>query len=400
MNSTGTTKITLLWIGQGPAPERVLVRLGSSATAETGALTSAMTVDSGLGHPIFWDGESPEMFSGGNRLRYVSIAGGVGEVTVSSSASAAISGMRPLYAKADAYGASGVIHPKAATLGSNPAPTYVEGPSGMPIIRKQNDAKLTEIGIGCSYASLFNNGYMSAEFLAELWGLWGVETTLSRSGAGEWTGGSAGNPNFRTTRTISDSYSTSDLVAMTRAPREYETQLTALDSDMADDARGKLKVYAPWFLPSVTSNNIVYTGWIATSGWVYRTPNATNTVTYYSQVQKSVTKQIEVSPEFSISSPGHPLGFSLGVNVGLGETASLSKGTSVSATIAPGPATMKYAYFQRVMWRERNGFYLAYGQSGFEGIRNFRIFEWLSGSKTEAEQSDKEYWLRGVEAQP
>lgn len=395
MTSQGTATLTIQWVGNGPAPSKVLVMVYAPTLAGT-TPSGSLSVDNGLGSLVTtsYDTLAFSVMSGqSGSLRYVSLdQTGKGTLQLSKQASASVVAGNNMNAYASAHGSNMSVVSRAVMVGGSPGPTYYSGYHDMPTANLTDDPHKLRMDIG---VTVDNNTYMgngAADLAAGLWGNWS-----NPLGSWQWTDTqeiSWQNAGYRR------QFSKSQIIDMMTSPQTETNAISVQDYDgFSDSGSVTLRIHAPWEFPEFTSEETKYSNWTALSAFVQRSPVAPVSVSSTSSYSMAISKSLTIGAKGNgtvIPAP-HPLVLELNVSGSYGETATVTTLNTYLFSIPPGPATMKFRIEKRVFWKEQDGFYLGYGTNGYEGLKDMIYTHWVSATKLLAEQNDAEIKIAGYD---
>ncbi len=404
MTSVGQSEYTIRWIGIGPAPARVLLRIGSYPWA--GVFTSgewSISLDNGLGTLNMMDyNADPQVFTTARTmfdsvLRYVDVgAAGTASFIINSSAESRATSLDSR-AHADAHDGGAVVADRVVAVLGDPGPTYHrEFPDG-PVANEQRDAQFLVMDVGIRYNDgssggpppppVPGSGEVYAKFYGLLWGAW-VDPIVTWS----WDdiGGDPRNAY------LSRTYSGDQIEALiSNGPQELTNRVRVRDADrIVSEAEVNVRVHAPWEHPHWTYQFEDTDDFVRVSPWVVRSPYGPSVLTESIAYSTAITKNLTVGSGGDKFNGGHPLVRALSLSFQYGVTATVTTTQSYSTTVSQGPANVEVCIEKQNLWLVKQGHCATYGPSGYAGLAGMSATLWQSGSKETAEKNDHRYRTR------
>lgn len=396
MVSEGEATIQVQWIGVGPAPSKVLLRIHSGAFAGT-TPTGIMEVDNGIGSPIQLS-EEPSVYQSykqqtGFKDRYVQLdGGGYGELRIDKRASASVTAAPGLVAYATARGINAYVAERAVTLSGQPNPTYRFGSvfaPGVgwvpaPVQNENKDPKDIVMDVGVTYAGILG-GFAGATLLPELWGPW-------QSPVGVWSG--TLTPTNLQPRSYTKTFTLEEITSMIAGnPQQVQDSINVIDTEDAftDSAKSTIRFHAPWESPTWTSDVPKYSDWSPVSSYFTTNVGVSWAIQQEYGASTAVTKSVTLGLTGENLEKVHPLVQALSISFEYGETATITTNNSWTTTVAETGVPLRWRMEKRSVWREKSGFCYTYGPSGFYGVEGLTHTYWQSGSKGQAQLVDHEY---------
>lgn len=392
--SEGTTTYHIQWIGIGPAPQKILVKVNSGAYYTVGGgAPSNLTLDNGLGSlsHVY----RPSMIQNGTKTRVVPLDQGVYKIVLKTKASATTVGVNAA-ASASADGTSIEIAPKGVTIIPWGSPTYTQGPQDAPVPLQNIDSTDIRINTAIMEGGTYHRIY--GMFTAGLWGQWSnpvnyswtVDSVLSSPSHVQYGDTTAYQERLFTPQEVAD------ILLNGPIPLTSE-QLTATDINFSGNAKATIWAYAPQMFPTL-HHEVMHDNYVRVSDFIHRTPYGTTPISNTISHAHAVTKQLTIGGGTLGGLPvpqGSPLTLALSIpTFQYGQTATITKTLSIGYTLNAGPDDRVFWIEKRNKWGEAFGSHLMYGPAGYEGLGLHRFTYWLSGSKESAELIDHEWHLK------
>ncbi len=405
--SEGTITLKMQWIGVGPGPSSVLVKITSTATGQYWGSGSA-TANNGIGTPAINLGPlQTGKISSGSVKRYVGVVNGIAEAELEVAASATATGFGEAGALANSKQASIALADRSVTLSSSVDLTARKGPTG---IAEANSVTDIEHVYGDTACNVYSNIY------GDQWGA--IAFTYSRGLWGQWTSPfnefwyhtlDSGNniinayacdSLFSEIEWVEESlyFQPSTLQSMvSTGPLEYTAKAKVTNSGGSGDSREAnytMRVHSPVEYPTILQEINANGQWYPCSQVVTILPNGGPVTRSY-----SVTTTETVTAQLNLSAPSDKL-VGIGLGFSFGESATISMNSTTQFTFTPDPEnrglTVHWEVVRRTLWKEIVGEFDAYDTHGFNGETGFVGKKFRSGSKAVAEAQDYEemarYW--------
>ncbi|MCO5297141.1 MAG: hypothetical protein M9921_09820 [Fimbriimonadaceae bacterium] len=401
MTSEGESVLDVRWIGVGDPPPSVLIRITSFAWAGTKPL-GTISINNGLDTPTDVDTPDPELFDivlkqFGSVLRRIPLdANGHAEIRIPKFAQASATDL-VAHAYADARTTEQMVADRTLEVVGVPDPTFTIGFHDAPVPNEQIDPRILKMDIGLICpgngveipppGSSAPYGMARAVFIAAPWGAWNGPT-----GAWDWTDVEMSH---WTVGQVYRHYSGDEVVQMIRSgPITLNNAFHMIDQDQIPESGSvEVRIHAPWEFPVWTSDVEKSSDFGCVSGWVVRNPYGPVTITESSGYETSITWAVKVGLSGEALAKAHPLLRALSISGEYGQTASVTRTQSYSMTVNPGPNNLQFCIEKQNFWRHKTGFFLAYGDNGFLGIRDMQMDRWASATKEDAERNDHRYRL-------
>jgi hypothetical protein len=383
--SYGYIKWTVRWIGLGAAPNDVVVKITSTATAG-GATNGSKSASNGLGNPETMLGNTK--VSQGSKYRLVKLSGNVGTVQILAQAQSLMSGNASSGYNCSASSnvtASCVIADRAIRIYPWVSPTYHLGADALPEVTDMSDPENEEMDTVATPVDANNvegAWRRTTDFYAQQQGF---PAPLSL----HWSNGSSlfiAYPTYN--------YSWADILSMSNGgPRTENLSVTAstpVDS-ITRTSLMKIRVHAPAESITATSDERVYTPWTRFSAEELMNPGQTPfaiPVTLTSTT--TTTKNVTLTASGEVSVPIKIFTVKLGGSgqQSWGESAALaiSRGVSFETNAVTVPTF--FWVERRAFWRSQWGWFHAFAENGYREVGVYNYVYWESGTKVAAELAD------------
>lgn len=401
MNSEGESILRVQWIGDGPPPTRVILRVTSFAWGGTKPL-GTISVNNGLNTVTEPDEPDPDWFDFvlkqfGSVLKKIALdSNGYAEVRIPKLARASATGVTA-HSYGDARSTEQEIANRALEIVGDPDPTFTIGFHDAPVPNKQVDPTILKMDIGLicfGYGvelpppgSTVALGLANAVFRGLPWGSWNEP-----QGAWDWTDVAMGH---WTVGQIYREYSADQVVEMIRnGPITLSNNFHIIDQDQISETGSvEVRIHAPWEFPVWTSDEEKCDEFRSVSGWVIRNPYGPISISESSGYQKSVTWAVSIGGSGAALPQAHPLLRALSISGQYGQTATVTLAQSYTMTVDAGPSDMQFCVEKQNFWREKGGFFLGYANTGYIGLQDMLMTRWASGTKEDAERVDHRYRL-------
>lgn len=304
----------------------------------------------------------------------------------------------------DARSTEQEIANRALEIVGDPDPTFTIGFHDAPVPNKQVDPTILKMDIGLIYygvgfgqlppppESNLSAGLAVAVLHALPWGFWNQP-----QGAWDWTDDPRAN---WTTSQLYREFTDAQVIQMILSgPVTLNNHFQIHDLDgISEEGHVEVEIHAPWEFPVWTSDEEVSDDFARVSGWILRNPYGPISITEAFSYGKAVTWSVRIGFDAQGLDRAHPLIRAFNIGGEYGETATVTQTQNYTMTVGAGPSDLEFCIQKQNLWRERRGFFLAYTASGFSGLQNMKMTEWVSGNKAMAERIDHRYRLHSREA--
>lgn len=390
MNSQGTVKWDVQWIGYGASPAKVLMKV----TVESHAYTrpsGAVSASNGIGSPTlnnYFPDYPSSIQASGYKLTYVSLDGsGHGQFQISKNAYAGASGGNTALALASARDGLMAVASRSVSVEGYPNPTYFRDTQGVVNVMVENDrsdAHNLTMDIGMEYRESDQSGSAIAQLTANQWGNWNNPT-------GSWVW--QYTPQVWYHAIHAQNYSKQDIINMISGGPVSRVNIVQVDDQdgISDVGHVTIRTHAPWEDPIVLRDYTFFDPKEVTP-YVWSWNGDPIHFTQQWSHSDAVTWGLTIGGSAAIVPKNHPMVTVTGSFAGQYSTTATVTQTSGFIQDFNSPSNLKeYALAKVCYYKVKEGSVDEYALDGYRGRTPTKHIRWYSNTKEVAETEDQYY---------